>query len=254
MALIAVGVLALAAPASAQSDFVRGDCNVDAGYDISDPIFFLGFLFSGGGPILCEDACDANDDGGLDIGDAVFSLGVLFSGNTMPAPDGVCGDDPTADTLGCADFAPCFVPVEDCANSIDDDGDGDIDCADADCTGDPACQVALSLAMDIQPIFDNNCAFCHDSVAPFAGLNLETNTFANIVNVASTQCTTVDFIEPGMPQQSWLFRKVLGTHTQPDLGCTGPGAGGQMPPGAFCCPSQQEIDLLEQWIIEGANP
>jgi hypothetical protein len=30
---------------------------------------------------------------------------------------------------------------EDCDNGVDDDFDGDIDCADADCTGDPVCLI-----------------------------------------------------------------------------------------------------------------
>lgn len=38
---------------------------------------------------------------------------------------------------GCSLFT--LAADEDCANGLDDDGDGAVDCADADCIGDPAC-------------------------------------------------------------------------------------------------------------------
>ena len=261
-ALICGVLLALAAPASAQSDFVRGDCNVDGNIDVSDPVFFLGVLFSGGGPAQCEDACDTNDDGGTDIGDAIYVLGFLFGGGTPPAPPHPgCGQDLTADALTCASFSLCFVPVEICNNGIDDDSDGDVDCNDADCNGDPACPVGVSFSASIQPIFDAQCTFCHGGPMPFQGLSLETtatsDAYANIVNVPATECGAVDQVEPSDPTLSWLFRKVEGTHTDADivnLGCSGAAVGNQMPIGAFCCLTQGEIDLIEQWILDGAQP
>jgi len=253
IAAAALLLLCLTPALSAQS-FLRGDCNADTGTDISDPIFFLDYLFGGGGPISCEDACDSNDDGGLDISDAIFTLTYLFSGGSLPAPSGACGTDPTADALGCISY-PCGPPPEDCTNMVDDDLDGQIDCADPDCVADPACPSGPTLSADIQPIFDANCAFCHDSgSSPFAGLNLETNVLMNTVNVPSTECTTVDLIEPGDPTNSWLYRKIEGTHTQPDLGCTGASSGSQMPIGAFCCLTPAEMALIAQWIMEGAAP
>ena len=260
-ALVGVALLALAMPATAQSDFVRGDCNVDGNIDVSDPIFYLTVLFSAGGPVLCEDSCDANDDGGNDIGDAIYVLGFLFGGSSPPAaPNPSCGADPTADALTCASFSLCVPLVEDCTNAVDDDADGDVDCADSDCVGDPACVVAVAFAA-IQPIFDAACTVCHGGPMPFAGLSLETtgtsDAYANIVNVQATECLPVDFIEPGDPTLSWLFRKVMDTHTDADivnLGCSGPSVGSQMPIGAFCCLTPAEVDLLEQWIIDGAQP
>lgn len=108
IAAAALLLLCLTPALSAQS-FLRGDCNADTGTDISDPIFFLDYLFGGGGPISCEDACDSNDDGGLDISDAIFTLTYLFSGGSLPAPSGACGTDPTADALGCISY-PCGPP------------------------------------------------------------------------------------------------------------------------------------------------
>lgn len=88
--------------------FQRGDCNADGGQDISDIITFLGILFNGEGPALCNDACDGNDDGVNDIADATFLLDALFGIGSLPAdPYGACGADPTADALTCAAFPAC---------------------------------------------------------------------------------------------------------------------------------------------------
>jgi hypothetical protein len=255
-------LLAVTLPVAAQSDFVRGDCNADGGIDIGDTVFLLAALFSGGPQPDCEDACDTNDGTGLDISDVVYELGFLFAAGTPPvAPHPDCGADPTPDAMGCTSFPLCAPAIEDCTNGIDDDGDGFIDCQDLDCSGDPAC--ALSHAVDIQPIWGDtggttgNCTFCHGGVSPFAGLSLEpADAYSSIVDVPSSECTVLDRIEPGDLTNSWLWRKLLGTHTDADitaLGC-GPGAGGSMPPPAFCCPTPAEVDLIEQWILGGANP
>ncbi|MGE4619081.1 MAG: proprotein convertase P-domain-containing protein, partial [Planctomycetota bacterium] len=88
--------------------FQRGDCNTDGGFNIADAIFLLGNLFSGGPESTCVDSCDGNDDGGINIADAIFVLGTLFSGGPNPAdPFGDCGEDPTTDTLECAEYNSC---------------------------------------------------------------------------------------------------------------------------------------------------
>jgi len=89
--------------------FRRGDANLDSGFDISDPVTFLGSQFGGGIVLGCDDAADANDDGTLNIADAVSMLSSLFSGSgPLPAPFGVCGADPTeTDLLDCADTGSC---------------------------------------------------------------------------------------------------------------------------------------------------
>ncbi len=56
----------------------------------------------GGQQTDCLDALDGNDDGGIDISDAVFLLGYLFSGGPSPAaPFPNPGQDPTLDSLDC---------------------------------------------------------------------------------------------------------------------------------------------------------
>lgn len=92
-------------------DFMRGDCNADALFNIADAIFLLSFLFPMGMPPqpTCRDACDGNDDGCLDIGDPVSILGALFGGaGVLPAPFMTCGYDPTPqDRMGCLNYDGC---------------------------------------------------------------------------------------------------------------------------------------------------
>ena len=89
--------------------FGRGDCNADGSFNIADAIFLLAALFSGGQAGTCTDSCDSNDDGSVNIADAIFALAALFSGGASPASPspGTCGEDPTADSIDCASFAPC---------------------------------------------------------------------------------------------------------------------------------------------------
>lgn len=83
--------------------FRRGDSNSDILVDISDAVYSLEYLFSGGLQPGCARAADANDDGAVDISDPAFTLNWLFSGGPPPpAPGpGACGPDPTPDLLTC---------------------------------------------------------------------------------------------------------------------------------------------------------
>lgn len=88
------------------TQFSRGDCNDDGGFDIADAVRLLGFLFPGPGgaaPLECEDSCDANDDGSLDIADSVRILDALFGMPATPLvmPHPACGEDPSGDGLLC---------------------------------------------------------------------------------------------------------------------------------------------------------
>ncbi len=88
-------------------EFIRGDCNRDGSFDVSDPVYGLAVQFLGGIP-LCDDACDANDDGASDISDSVYALGFLFIAGPPPElPFPQCGLDPTADAASCLPAAAC---------------------------------------------------------------------------------------------------------------------------------------------------
>lgn len=88
--------------------FRRGLCNADGQLDLSDPVFLLQYLFTGGSSPGCLDACDGDDSGSLDLTDAVYGLNYLFRGGSPPPPPFVeCGSDPTPDDLRCDRFPGC---------------------------------------------------------------------------------------------------------------------------------------------------
>ena len=110
--LLSLGLLAMAVllpfELRAQDSFQRGDANVDASVDLSDGILVLQYLFQGGLQLDCLDAADADDSGNLDLSDAIYEFSYLFTGGAPPpAPFAVCGEDPTADGLGCDSYELC---------------------------------------------------------------------------------------------------------------------------------------------------
>lgn len=82
--------------------FIRGDANSDCSVDITDAVYVLNFLFTGGETPQCMDAADTNDTGAVDITDGIFLLGFLFLGTApppYPGPSGPQGPDLTPDDL-----------------------------------------------------------------------------------------------------------------------------------------------------------
>ena len=95
-------------PSPPAEDFLRGDCNADAGVDISDPILLLERLFGAAAAPDCEDSCDANDDGNLDLADVIAMLDHIFiNGAALPEPASACGPDPVSDALTCSATLSC---------------------------------------------------------------------------------------------------------------------------------------------------
>ena len=87
--------------------FIRGDANSVTGRDVSDAVTILRLLFLTTDSLDCEKAADVDDSGLVDISDAVFLLRYLFSGGAeIPAPTD-CGIDPTPDDLDCGTFDAC---------------------------------------------------------------------------------------------------------------------------------------------------
>ena len=68
------------------------------------------------------------------------------------------------------------------------------------------------------------------------------NSYADLVNVDSNEVPSLKRVEPGDPDNSYLVQKVEGTAA----------VGGRMPLGGDRLPDA-EIDLIRQWISEGAN-
>ncbi len=84
-------------------ELVRGDADGSGSLTVTDAIRIVQFLFLGNpAAVQCADAADTDDSGALELTDAIALLNYLFGrGSTPPAPFPDCGDDPTADALGC---------------------------------------------------------------------------------------------------------------------------------------------------------
>lgn len=109
-----------------------------------------------------------------------------------------------------------------------------------------ATPTAPSFANDVQPILQNNCTGggCHSGMRAAENLNLDTanTSYAALVNVSSTQCTSNKRVVPSQPDQSYLMWKLLGT---------GPCfTGSRMPKGTPL--SAAQIATIRMWIQAGA--
>jgi hypothetical protein len=95
-------------------------------------------------------------------------------------------------------------------------------------------------------IFTPNCvkAGCHDAASASGGQVLAAGrSYNEIVNVRSTENSTLDRIEPGDPERSYMVKKLRG---DPDI------TGDRMPldqPGGL---PQEQIDGLIAWVRAGA--
>ena len=103
-------------------------------------------------------------------------------------------------------------------------------------------------AAAVQPILTANCALsgCHAGASPAQGMNLSLGqAFANIVNVPSNESGLLR-VKPSEPDSSYLVHKIQGTQS------TVGGSGGRMPLGRAAL-SQAQIDIIRQWIADGAQ-
>lgn len=89
---------------------------------------------------------------------------------------------------------------------------------------------------DIQPIFDASCVSCHGSTS---GVNLA--NYDAVMNSVGDQYGT-EIVVPGNPNQSPLVDKI---EPSPEIGSRMPQGGPFL--------SNDEIDLIRNWIAEGAN-
>lgn len=63
---------------------VCGDANADFSVDISDAVYLIAFIFSGGPAPTPNEVGDVNCDGAVDISDAVYLIAHIFSGGPPP--------------------------------------------------------------------------------------------------------------------------------------------------------------------------
>jgi hypothetical protein len=65
-------------------DFTAGDANRDRTINISDAVYLIAFIFSGGPAPTPSVAGDANCDSAVNISDAVFLIAYIFGGGSAP--------------------------------------------------------------------------------------------------------------------------------------------------------------------------
>jgi hypothetical protein len=91
--------------------FDAADTDNSGTHNITDGIYILNYLFTGGDTPPCFDAADTDNSGTHNITDGIYILNYLFTGGPEPPPplDG-CGleepGDPTP-LMGCAEYKPC---------------------------------------------------------------------------------------------------------------------------------------------------
>jgi hypothetical protein len=92
--------------------FIRGD--VDASgppANITDGIYILNYLFTGGDAPPCFDAADTDNSGTHNITDGIYILNYLFTGGAAPPPpldgSGLEQPDDVTPLMGCAEYKPC---------------------------------------------------------------------------------------------------------------------------------------------------
>lgn len=96
----------------------------------------------------------------------------------------------------------------------------------------------------VQSIFTARCTQCHAGAGASAGLVLSDGlSYAAIVNVASSQQATLQLIEPGDADASYLVRKIRGT-----AGITG----SRMPLNGPPYLSEADIATIADWADAGA--
>lgn len=103
---------------------------------------------------------------------------------------------------------------------------------------------AVNYSTQIQLIFTRHCIECHSGPGAPRGLRLDVaNSFANLVNVASSEVPSLKRVKPADPDNSYIVQKVEGTAA----------VGGRMPLGRPAL-SADDKALIRLWISEGANP
>lgn len=141
------------------------------------------------------------------------------------------------------------VPIDE--GGDDDDDDDDEEGGDGDGDGNPLCYItapapAAPSFAEVWPIFENRCATagCHENLSPPL-MPDQAMSWANMVGVPALSAAA-NYVEPGDPDGSYLWHKLVGTQS------TVPGGGGlTMPYGGQMCAS--ELQAIYAWILAGAS-
>lgn len=95
---------------------------------------------------------------------------------------------------------------------------------------------------NVKSLFTSRCISCHGGDEPVAGLRLDRNLYAQIVNVPSNGNPDLHLIQPNSPESSYLYRKVA---RQPN---ELPFADDPMPLDDVPL-SSSELQIIREWIV-----
>ena len=117
-----------------------------------------------------------------------------------------------------------------------------------DANGRPISSAPQPLLPELQSIQDQVftpiCTTCHAGAAAPLGFRLDANSsYAMLVGQPSVEVPSLMRVAPGQPDSSYIIQKLEG-HAA---------VGGQMPLGGPYLP-QSTIDVIRQWILDGAQP
>lgn len=134
-------------------------------------------------------------------------------------------------------------PYEEC-DLADQNGLPDSGCT-VNCKTDTEPPLPATLTTIQETIFSTICVACHyvGGSAPMSLVDEETS-YANLVDVPSYLCSD-DRVEPGLPDESCIVLKIEGSSLI---------SGTRMPPPPQPALEQVQINLIRQWIEDGAEP
>ncbi len=160
------------------------------------------------------------------------------SADTTPSSTSSGADPSTSDVTSSTDAS---------GSSSSSSTTGTLDPASDDASPPPSDLPHTVTFFEIRPIFAANCVSdCHEPDGEYSQLDLGDSARSNLVFVASNG-SSLFYVTAGDHEASYLWHKVNGTHA------TVGGMGSRMPAGADPLP-QEDIDLIAEWIDDGAQP
>jgi len=113
--------------------------------------------------------------------------------------------------------------------------------------------VAVSFSKNVQPIFARSCNFssCHGGRAQALVL-ADGVAHGALVGKPSTQLPSMPYVTAGVPEKSFLMRKLDGDQCALDEDCVGGSCKELMPKGGDKL-SENDRDAIRRWIAQGAK-
>lgn len=160
-----------------------------------------------------------------------------------------CGGGAIANVCGCTPTSCAAQGIE--CGTIPNGCGSTLNCAS--CSAGETCSSAntcvcgpsVSFASQVQPIFTAKCATmgCHTGLVPQQGLDLSSGkAYAELVNVASSECSGRTRVVPGDVANSYLINKITGVNMCPNTT--------KMPKTGSL--SSTQIDTIAAWVCNGA--